>query len=318
MEYREAGSSGIQVSEIGMGTWEFGGREWGDVSEETSIDVMRHGFDRGITFFDTADAYGIDGLSERLIGRAFAGHAEDVVVATKVGNPLSMDGWMAARGEPPRRNFSGMHIIDGCEGSLRRLQRDRIEFYNLHGPPPPDEWDEAFGAMETLKRQGKIANYGVALPSADEAIRAMRDAGATVLMLPYNCLEQSRAADALPVALETRTAVLARQALAQGLLGGQLTAETQFAENDYRRNWKHEAFLENLRRVERLRFLVRDDIQTLPDAALRFALSHPAVSTVVTGMMRRDEVDENVKASGAPLPVEDVERVRQLYRTDFV
>ncbi len=317
MEYREAGSTGIQVSEIGMGTWEFGGREWGDISEETSIDVMRQGFGLGITVFDSADAYGIDGSSERLIGQAFAGHTEDIVVATKVGYPLSMDGWIAARGEHPLHDLSRAHIIEACEGSLRRLQRDRIEFYNMHSPPPPDEWNEAFGAMETLKQQGKIANFGVALGGADDAIRAMREAGATVLMLPCNCLDQSRADDVLPVALETGAAVLARQAMAQGLLGGQFTVDTQFAENDYRRTWERADYLENLRRVERLRFLVRDDVETLPGAALRFALSHPAVSTVVTGMMRREEVDQNVKASGTPLSADDVERVRELYRTDF-
>ena len=318
MDYRMAGATGISVSEIGMGTWEFGGREWGDISEEISIDVMRYGFEQGITFFDTADAYGPDGLSERLIGRAFAGHSENIVVATKVGYPLGMDGWIAAGGEHPPHDLSRTHILSACEDSLRRLQRERIEFYNMHRPPPPDEWDEAFGAMETLKRQGKIANYGVALGGVAEALRAVREAGATVVMLPYNCLDQSRAGDLLPVALELGVAVLARQVMAQGLLGGQLTAETEFAANDYRRTWAREDYLENLRRVERLQFLVRNDAASLPQAALRFALAHPAISTVVTGMMRREEVDQNVKASGAPLPEADVQRVRELYQAGFV
>ncbi|RKU24986.1 hypothetical protein C6499_15765 [Candidatus Poribacteria bacterium] len=310
MHQRKLGNTGLTVSEIGMGTWELGGREWGDISETDAVGLLRYAFESGVTYYDTADQYG-GGRAERLLGEAFSALGDRVVIATKLGYELDSDGWISHGWEHPSFNVSPEYIRSAVEGSLTRLKRDVIDIYQFHAPPPASEWDDAFGTMENLKAEGKIRFYGMGLGSEADALKAITETGISSLMLTYNILTQGMATPVMETAAEKGIAVVVRQPLSSGLLSGQLKADTVFAENDYRKTWSREKFLTDLERVEQVKSIVGDKAQSLPQAALKFILAHPAVSSVVPGMMTPAQVDDGVATSGAaPLPAAVLEQLR--------
>ncbi len=316
MKYREVGNTGIQVSEVGFGTWELGGMEWGDISDEDALAVLRHAYDQGITFYDTANVYG-PGRSEELLGQAFAG-MDDVIIATKVAFPMDTDGHIVEGRPGPVHNLSRDAILEECDLSLGRLRRDTIDFYQMHRPPEHHEWDEAFGAMEELQAAGKVRHYGVALGSMADGLKAIRENQIASLMTTFNCLDQEPAAELFPAALANGVSIFARVPLASGFLTGTLTADTTFASNDKRGVMPRETYLRTLAHAERLRFLADEPgVRSMAEGALAFVLAHEAVASVVAGMMHPHEVDQNVHASGTPLAAAAAARVRELYRTGF-
>ncbi len=310
MRQRKLGNTGLTVSEIGMGTWELGGREWGDIGETDAVDLLRYAFESGVTYYDTADQYG-GGRAERLLGEAFSALGNRVVIATKLGYELDSDGWISHGWEHPSFNVSPDYIRLAVEGSLTRLKRDVIDIYQFHSSPPADAWDDAFGTMEELKAEGKIRFYGMGLGSEADALKAMEDTGISSLMLTYNILTQGMATPVMETAAENGIAVVVRQPLSSGLLSGQLGPETVFAENDYRKTWSREKFLADLERVEQVKSIIGTKARSLPQAALKFILAHPTVSSVVPGMMTPAQVDDGVATSGsAPLPADILEQLR--------
>ena len=310
MHQRKLGNTGLTVSEIGMGTWELGGREWGNIGEVDAVDLLRYAFESGVTYYDTADQYG-GGRAERLLGRAFSALGDRVVIATKLGYELDSDGWISHGWEHPAFNVSPDYIRLAAEGSLTRLKRDVIDIYQFHSPPPAEAWDDAFGTMEELKTEGKIRFYGLGLGSEADALKAIEETGISSLMLTYNILTQEMATPVMETAAENGIAVVVRQPLSSGLLSGQLGPDTVFAENDYRKTWSREKFLADLERAEQVKAIIRNKARSLPQAALKFILAHPAVSSVVPGMMTPAQVDDGVATSGAaPLPADILEQLR--------
>ncbi len=310
MRQHKFGNTGLTVSEIGMGTWELGGREWGDISETESVDLLRYAFENGVTFYDTADQYG-GGRAERLLGEAFSALGDRVVIATKLGYELDSDGWISQGGKVPVFNASRDYIRQSAEGSLTRLKKDVIDIYQFHTPPSAEAWDEAFGTMEELKSEGKIRFYGLCLGNEAQALKAIAETGISSLMLTYNILNQGMAKPVMETAAEKGIAVVARQPLSSGLLSGQLNADTVFAENDYRKTWSREKFLADLERVEEINSTIKNKARNLPQASLKFILAHPAVCSVVPGMMTPAQIDDGVATSGtAPLPTAIIEKLR--------
>ena len=302
MHQRRLGNTGLIVSEIGMGTWELGGREWGDIGETDAVDLLRYAFESGVTYYDTADQYG-GGRAERLLGEAFSALGNRVVIATKLGYELDSDGWISHGWEHPSFNVSPDYIRSSVEGSLKRLKRDIIDLYQFHAPPPASEWDDAFGTMEELKAEGKIRFYGLCLGSEADALKAIAETNVSALLLTYNILSQEMATPVMETAAEKGVAIVVRQPLSSGLLSGQLGPDTVFAENDYRKTWAREKFLSDLERVEQVKSIVKNRAKSLPQAALKFILAHPAVSSVVPGMMTPAQVDDGVATSSTnPLP----------------
>ena len=310
MHKRELGSTGLTVSEIGMGTWELGGREWGNIGETDAVDLLRYAFESGVTYYDTADQYG-GGRAERLLGEAFSALGDRVVIATKLGYELDSDGWISQGWERPSFNVSPDYIRTSVEGSLTRLKRDVIDIYQFHGPPPAPEWNDAFGTMENLKAEGKIRFYGMGLGSEADALKAMEETGISSLMLTYNILTQEMVTPVMETAAEKGIAVIVRQPLSSGLLSGHLGPDTVFAENDYRKTWSREKFLADLERVEAVKSIIGNKARSLPQAALKFILAHPTVSCVVPGMMTPAQVDDGIASSdAAPLPTNVLEQLR--------
>ena len=310
MRQRKFGKTGLSVSEIGMGTWELGGREWGDIGEKEAIDLLRYAFEKGVTFYDTADQYG-GGRAERLLGEAFSALGDRVIIATKLGYELDSDGWISQGGEVPSFNASRDYIRQSVDGSLKRLKRDAIDIYQFHAPPPAEMWNEAFETMEELKSEGKIRFYGLCLGNEAQALKAIDKTGISSLMLTYNILSQGMASNVMSTAVEKGIAVVARQPLSSGLLSGQLNADTEFAENDYRKTWPREKFLADLERVKKIKSVIGNKARSLPQASLKFILANPAVCCVIPGMMSPAQVDDGVATSGAsPLPTVILEKLR--------
>ncbi len=315
MRNRKLGRTGLVVSEIGYGTWGIGGfvagASYGETDDAVSRAALRRALERGVTFFDTADAYG-DGRAETLLGECFgAGSgvaASAVVVATKAGHPRF--------GAP--QDFTPANLARSVEGSLRRLRRDRVELLQLHSPPLDllRARPEILGALDEMKRAGKIGAWGLSTKTPAEAAVAIREFAAACVQANFNLADQRALEDGLlELALSTDTGLIARTPLAFGFLSGRLSADAEFPEGDHRRNWSKERIAQW---ASASRTLAGDiaarDGQSLAQVALRFCLSHPGVSTTIPGMLTPAEVDENAAVSAlAPMPAADIAKIRALY-----
>jgi aryl-alcohol dehydrogenase-like predicted oxidoreductase len=309
MEYRTLGKTGIRVSEIGLGCWAIGGASfrggqptgWAGADIAQSLETVRRAWELGVTLYDTADAYG-RGKSEVLVGLGLLGRKQEAVIATKVGNSLAQ----------PGQNFSPEYIRGALDASLTRLEVDRIDLYQLHGPPLDAMTDDLFGLMNDLKASGKVRAWGVSVGSAAEGMRAI-EGGAEALQVAYNILQQETGDALFPVAQAKGVGVLVRVPLASGWLTGKYDAQTVFPSDDHRSaRYTPERVRETAQKVARLDFL-REEADSLAEAALRFTLAHPAVSAVIPGAKTPAQVIENVKASGRPLSEPALRRIRELF-----
>jgi aryl-alcohol dehydrogenase-like predicted oxidoreductase len=308
MKYRQLGSTGISVSEIGMGCWAIGGPVdlygipvgWGEVDDRESEAAIHRALDLGINFFDTADVYG-EGHSEELLGRCLQG--KDVVIATKVGN--------SRRDNKPIKDFSEAHIRKQLESSLKRLKRESIDIYQLHNPPPEIWQDEkVFGLLRRLKDEGKIRAAGVSISTMEEGIHLLNNAKADTLQVLFNILNQEPAKEVLPLAKKTGVGVIVRVPLASGLLTGKFNAQHVFPKDDNRRNFlSPKRFGEALERVEHLKQLISSSGYTLQQVALAFLLRFDVV--VIPGAKTADQVEQNVAAGGVPLEEQIFQAIRQ-------
>ncbi len=218
----------LEVSRVALGTWAIGGWMWGGTDEAESVATIRAALEHGINLIDTAPVYGF-GRSEEIVGKAIAeGHLRSrVLIATKTGL-----GW---RDGKPYRDASRARIMDEVEDSLRRLQTDYIDIYQVHWPDPLVSVEETADAMHTLLRQEKIRAIGVSNFSVAQMERFRRVAPLHVLQPPYNLFERAIEADILPYCRNNKIATLGYGALCRGLLSGRIRADTGFGGDDLRR-----------------------------------------------------------------------------------
>jgi len=307
MRYRPLGSSGLRVSELAFGAWGIGGKQWIGARDAESLRALRRAVDLGVNVIDTAWAYG-DGHSETVIGRFLrslpAGRRP--LVATKI--PPKDFVWPASPKTRARDIFPPAWIVACTETSLRRLGVERIDLQQLHVFAAPwaaeDEW---VGALDRLRRQGKIRLTGVSLTEhdPDSGLALVRDRLVDAVQVIYNLFDQAPARRLLPLALEKGVGILARVPLDEGGLSGALTPGTVFPPGDFRRGYFHGGRLAaTCRRVEALKpALLRGGVKTVAEGALRFCLSHPAVSTVIAGMRTAKHLEANGRVSdGRALP----------------
>lgn len=313
MRYRTLGRTDLRVSEVGFGAWAVGGNahgnSYGPTDDATSIRAIRRAVDLGCNFFDTADVYGW-GHSEELLGQALAGRREDVLLATKVGGDFYHGG--------VRLNFDPGYIGFALERSLRRLRTDRVDLYQLHNPPPEIMSDpDTYEVLDALKAEGKIAHYGVSIHEPAEGALCIESGKPDVLQIPFSLVRQEWIDGLLPEARNAGVGIIAREPLGNGFLAGKIRAGARFPAGDIRSYWPPGVIAARAAAAERIGFLAKDG-RTRAQAALRFVLAYPEVSTTIPGAKTPAQVEENLGASeAAPLTDGEREGARRLYARDF-
>jgi aryl-alcohol dehydrogenase-like predicted oxidoreductase len=306
MRFRKLGRTGFEVSEIGFGAWGIGGTQWLGGSDQESLEALRRALELGFNFIDTALAYG-NGHSERLVGRIVREAGTTVYIAAKV--PPKNLLWPARPGIGLERVFPYDYIVECTERSLKNLGLETIDLQQLHVWNPEwlqsDDWRRAF---EDLKRSGKVRWVGVSINDhePDSALELIRTGLIDAVQVIYNIFDPTPQKNLFPLCLERNIGVLARVPLDEGSLTGTITEATQFDPRDFRAHY----FRGDRKRqvAQRVAALERDlaGVEgSLPEIALRFCLSHPAVSTVIPGMRRARHVEANAAVSAkGPLAAE--------------
>ncbi len=298
MRYRALGKTGISVSEIGYGAWGIGGRQWLGADDQESLRALGRAIELGVNFIDTALAYG-EGRSEQLVGKAVREAPGKVWVATKV--PPKNLLWPARPGVGIDEVFPYDHIIRCTEQSLRNLGVDVIDLQQLHVWNPEwidcDDWRRAF---EDLKKSGKARAVGISINDhqPDSALEAVQTGLIDAVQVIYNIFDQSPERNLFRLTQQMGVGVLARVPLDEGGLTGTIDENTTFPKGDFRERY----FRGDRKRqvAERVAALKRDlaGVEgTLAEIALRFCISHPAVSTVIPGMRRVKTVESSCSAS---------------------
>jgi aryl-alcohol dehydrogenase-like predicted oxidoreductase len=318
MKYRKFGKTDLSVSEIGFGAWGIGGPAmvgdiaigWGDVDDDNSIRALNKTFDLGINFYDTADFYGF-GHSEELIGKVF-GNRDDVIIASKVGHRVE--------DEKILLDYTKKHILKSCDESLKRLRRDKIDFYQLHSAKLDHlKNGECIEAMEELKREGKIRYWGISLntfnpyPEAEFLIeRNLADGFQLVL----NIINQ-RSLKLIKTASEKDYGIIARIPLQFGLLTGKFNKETRFNKNDHRFFRLEPRFLANLlKALEDVWHLAEKYNVDKTTFALSYILNHKGVSIVIPGIKTPEQAEKNTKPI-ISISKEDMNFIHQLFEERF-
>jgi aryl-alcohol dehydrogenase-like predicted oxidoreductase len=298
MRYRILGRTGLKVSEVGYGAWGIGGTQWIGGDDRESLAALRRALELGLNFIDTALVYG-DGHGERLVGQVVREAPQPVYVATKV--PPKNRRWPARPGIGIREVFPYSYILECTEQSLRNLGLDHIDVQQLHVWNPEwiheDDWRRAF---EDLQRSGKVRFVGVSINDhqPDSALELIETGLIDTVQVIYNIFDQSPERRLFPLCQERNIGVLARVPLDEGALTGQITAESRFDPRDFRSFYFRG---DRKRQVEERVAALRRDLAgvegDLPEIALRFCLSHPAVSTVIPGMRKVRHVEANLAVS---------------------
>ncbi len=317
MRFRKLGRTGLEISEISLGTWAFGNNVYGGVAEEDGINTIHAGIDLGINIFDTAPQYGTDqqdGVAEIVLGKALKGKREKVHISSKFGrNPCIAEG---------ASQFYKSRIIDSVEESLKRLQTDYIDVLFFHSPFSPDEINEdVWEGIEQVKQQGKVRFVGHSISmfhqTEDMARQWAKENKIDVIQVVLSLM--NRESQQLVEELQKYPiGVFARECLANGFLSGVITKDTVFAEGTLNARYSKEELAERVNQVDAFNYLIRDDIDNMPQAALRWVLDQKGVSTVLSGAKNIEELKGAVSASTAnPFTTEELKLAKELLTKDF-
>jgi aryl-alcohol dehydrogenase-like predicted oxidoreductase len=303
----------MEVSEVGYGAWGIGGSKWLGAEDEESLRALHRAIDEGVNFIDTALGYG-QGHSEQLVGRVVRERSERVYVATKI--PPKNGVWPAPSGIDPEEAFPADHVVACVEQSLRNTGLDVLDLEQFH--VWSDDWvgrGSWLEAIERLKSDGKIRAFGVSINDHQpaNALALVRSGAADAVQVIYNVFDQSPEDELLPACAEHGVGVLARVPLDEGALTGRITPDSTFPEGDFRWDYFRDG---RLREVdEHVRAILDDlaiDREQLAETALRYILSHEAVSTVIPGMRSVRNVERNAAlGDGRGLPDEQVQALKR-------
>jgi len=325
MKYRLLGKTGVKVSEVGLGTWQLGGADWGVVSEKDALAILHKAVDQGVNLLDTADVYGL-GTSERFIGKFLKETREAVHVTTKLGRVV----WVQQKGWP--KKFTLAMAREATQQSLKNLGVDSIFLQQWHCVPT--EWlrqGDVLEHLETLKKEGLIRNWGCSVETVEEGLICAGHKGCASLQVIYNIFRQKLTDELLPVAKKNSVGILARVPLASGLLTGKFSHGQKFAEKDHR-NYNADGkafnvgetfaglpFEKGVDLTDKIRTILKPT-ESVPMAAmaLRWILDHDAVSAVIPGATKLSHAASNAQGSGLkPLSRETHDALAQLYRKEI-
>jgi aryl-alcohol dehydrogenase-like predicted oxidoreductase len=300
------GPTGLAVTPLAYGTWQFGG-DWGPVDEPAAIAAIQHARSAGINFFDTAQAYGF-GRSERLVGSALAADLrtsrDSVVIATKGG--LRMDGDTLVRDASPA------WLRKGAEASLDALGTDFIDLYQVHWPDPGTPTEETAAALAELVREGLIRHVGVSNYSTAQIEQFSSVLPVQTIQPPYHLFRRDIEADLLPFAAAHNISVLAYGPLAHGLLGGTFTETTTFGPADWRASspaFTGPDFARNLQVAAALSAFAAGRGATIAQLAVAWVLANPAVQVAIVGARTPAHLDETLGAVDLTLDQADLAEI---------
>jgi Predicted oxidoreductases (related to aryl-alcohol dehydrogenases) len=318
MKFRTFGD-GTPVSEVGLGCWQIGGADWGEVGDDEALETLRAAADAGVTFFDTSDVYGL-GRSETLLGRFLKERAADpLFVATKVGR-FPEPGWP--------ENFTPEGIRRHTEASLSRLGVEALDLTQLHCIPTEElRRGEVFDTLRALRDEGKVRRFGASVESMEEALLCLEQPGLASLQIIFNVLRQKPIDVLFDRAKAQGVALIVRLPLASGVLSGKMTKETRFGERDHR-NYNRDGAAFNVGETfagipfevavelaDGLAAYVPEGL-TLAQASLRWCLDFDAVTTIIPGAKRPDQARANAAVSDlSPLPPGVHADLRAFYET---
>jgi aryl-alcohol dehydrogenase-like predicted oxidoreductase len=313
MEHRILGRTGVSVSKLCLGAMMFGA--WGEPDHNESIRIIHSAIDAGINFIDTADVYSA-GESEEIVGKALTGGKRDeIVLATKVGFPMGDD--------PSRRGASRRRIIRGVEESLRRLDTDWIDLYQIHRPDPSTDIDETLGALTDLVHQGKVRYIGSSSFSAGEIVEAQWTASERRLerfrteQPPYSLLVRGIELDVLPTARRHGMGILTYSPLAGGWLSGSWSADSSPTSPARQRLAARfdMSLAENQRKlaaVGQLAKVAEEAGASLIELAIAFVVNHPAVTSAIIGPRTMEQLDSQLPAADVALDPVILDRIDEI------
>lgn len=319
MKYRNFGDTDLLVSEIGFGAWAIGGGAmigntaigWGEADDSISIKAIYKAIDAGINFFDTADIYGL-GHSEELLGKTI-GNKKDIIIATKAGN--------VSRGHQFTVDYSKEYILTACDSSLKRLNRDGIDYYQLHSARLQHlQNGECIEAMQQLQQQGKIRCWGISLNTFDpvpEAEFFINNKIGNGFQLVLNLLNQ-KTVPLLKSAAEKGYGIIVRMALQFGLLTGKFDSEVSFPANDHRKNRLTKEVIDiSNNALKPVWELCKKYNCSKTQLALSYILSYSEVSTLIAGIRTAEQVELNTTGL-FQLDKQDMGLIEQLGTNEFV
>jgi aryl-alcohol dehydrogenase-like predicted oxidoreductase len=320
MQYRTLGNTDIECSVIGFGVWTVTAGWWGNYTPEEAVRLMRKGYELGITVFDTAPTYGPVGYAEEIVARALGDVRDHVVYSTKFGYDTEIDWSYEGHKERPQRT-DPVFTRRAVDASLRRLDTDVIDVLQLHNPKMTHiEQDDLWATLEALKDDGKVRAYGVSIGPKigwrEEGLKVLRTRRMDAFMLIHNLLEQEPGRDFIAEARARGTGLMVRVPHSSGLLEGTYTKDTTFDESDHRSFRTREWLVDGLAKLEKLDFLTRD--MTIGQAAIKWLLAEPLVTTVLPNIYKDDQLEEFAAAASLPdLSAEDLALVAELYERNF-
>lgn len=286
MDYRTLGSSSLNVSRIGFGCMSL------PPDESISIPILHKAIDLGVNYLDTADIYN-DGINETIIGKALKGKRDKVIIASKVGNQRRVDGGLDW-------NPSRKHILSCIEGSLKRLQTDVIDLYQLHGGTIEDNIDETISAFELLKQQGKIRYFGISSIRPNVIREYVKRSSIVSVMTQYSLLDRRPEEQTLDLLHQHNIGVVVRGSVAQGLLINKPSKSYLGHSGD------------DVRKAAEAVNQVSDAKRTPTQTAIRYVLAHKAVTSAVVGMRTAEQLEDAVKTFDAPdLTADEVQLLQQ-------
>lgn len=315
MNYRKLGNTGLNVSEVSFGTWAIGG-SWGKTSDEQSLQALNYAIEQGVNFFDTADVYG-DGHSERLLAKATKGKEDSIYIATK----------FCRQGDIHSPETYSYNQVSGyCEASLKRLNRERIDLYQIHCPATQILKDgDVFHVLDRLQQEGKVRYYGVSVETVEEGLICLENPNVKSLQVIFNIFRQKPMEELFKKAKEQGVGIIVRLPLASGLLTGKFKESDVFEADDHR-NFNNDGkafnvgetfaglgFKKGVELSQKLDWIAGGR-GSMTEAALRWILDQPEITCVIPGFKNEQQIKQNLQALQAKsFSQEELTKLREFY-----
>ena len=309
MEYRKLDD--LKVSVIGYGAWGIGGAPfWNNEGDNKSIESIKISYENGVNFFDTAPVYGF-GHSEKLIGKALKPVRDKVILATKCGLRWGKESLSSLRKDASRES-----ILEEIDQSLRRLDTDWIDLYQVHWPDVETSQKETMETLLEIQNKGKIRYIGVSNYSAEQIKESLKYVKITSLQPEFSLLAREIEKDTVPLCLEKKIGIIAYSPLASGVLTGKYDKNTKF--KDWRSkgiigNFTGQGFVENVSKVDRLKEVSQEEEKTCGQTAINWVLRQPGLVTALVGVKNSSQMKENLKAIGWQPSKENCKKIEEIF-----